>query len=125
MASLSNNDDGTFNRMEWKSFFNGLTEYKTKLENIMTNDLKVKISNASNFSEKCQLCINKNETPPHISGHCAKKLAKNNLNNCDKCFDLFTHGKNMSDDKMMMLECNTKFMQLRNTGGLFWSNMLC
>ena len=58
-----------------------------------------------------------------------KKLVKNNLKGCEKCHAFFAYGKNISDDEKIMLEYNTKFMNIRNEGGLIWPknnvNTLC
>ena len=118
ISPLSKNNDGTFSRTQYKSFFNDLNEVIKLQEKGIANDLKVKLSNLNNFSKIDQSYIYQNEILLYISGYCVKKLVKNNLKGYEKYYTLFTYGKNISEDEKFMLEYNTKFMNIRNKGGL-------
>ena len=107
-ASLSKNDDGTFNRTQCKSFFKDLAEATKLHEKGISDNLKAKLSTLNNFSKKDKSCIFQNEI----------LLVKKHLKGCEKCRSFFTCKKNIAEDKMIMLECNTLFMNIRDEGVL-------
>ena len=50
VSSLSKNDNGTFNRIQYKSFFNDISEVTKLQEKGIADDLKVKLSILNTFS---------------------------------------------------------------------------
>lgn len=128
-ASLSKNDDSAFNRMQCKLFFNDLTEGTKLCEKGISDNLKAKLSTLNSFSNKDKSRIFQNEILPCISGYCVKKLVKNHLKGCEKCSSFFTCGKCVTEDEMLLLECNTLLKNISDQGGLMQpknnANTLC
>ena len=104
--------------MQYKLFFNDISEVTKLQEKGIADDLKVKLSILNTFSAIDQSHIYWNEILLYISGYCVKKLVKNNLKGCEKYQIIFAHGKNISVDEKFMLEYNIKFMNIRNESGL-------